>query len=82
MKVQVTKDAFGVTVWKSGVDLVFAASLHSVGSMHDPAVWMPKVWHPFSKPQLFSRAVVKECFPDLAKDWPNGKLNEMELSIS
>lgn len=76
MEVQVTRDLFGVSVWRADVELVYDAPFKSVVNH----VWYPKktfIW----KPRVFSDKFVKKNFPELYDLLEEGDRRDMDLKL-
>lgn len=76
MKVIVTKDKWGVQVWKEDADVSYSKRLNGKES-----IWTNDKIKLFRSQHALSNSFVKKNFPELGKDMENGEKKKMELLI-
>jgi hypothetical protein len=91
MKVQVTKDSFGVIVWPENEEIVYGNNINWQSNMynesfHKPIKWIPgwirKKFTLFqSSYQIFTSKEIAKYMPELGKDMQNGEIKTYELTI-
>ena len=85
MKVQVTKDAFGVVVWPESEEIVYINPFADPDTGEEKGVssWLRKKFTWSQKNyQIMTSKDVRKFMPDLGKDMSEGDIKIMELTIS
>ena len=81
MNVIVTRDYFGVTIWKAGTNLVYKPAFGSDWrGRKGPKVWLPEYQLAFMR-RLYSSRKTKLYFPELYDDIMEGQRIEGDLKI-
>lgn len=81
MKVKVTKDSFGVTVWEPDADIVFVPGKNmGKDEVYWVGAWQKRKFS-FATKILIERKQVKKYMPELGSDLNVGQMFEGELTI-
>ena len=87
MKVQVTRDSGGVSIWHDGVELAYGGSIFDrfdVDQMPKTGkapFWINTKFSWMRKCRLFNKIEVEKYFPELEKDLTIGENRTMILSL-
>jgi hypothetical protein len=80
MKVQVTRDYWGIQVWVAGVELELCK--HKLSGDDAIPTWYAKKLNLFKKVKLYDTKQVLKYFPDLVNRIKVGEKRDMELVIN
>jgi hypothetical protein len=94
MRVQVTKDAWGVSIYHADIELVFTRLDYTPAAIAGRAnrerktrkgkepVWIPERVSWFRRSKVVSDKFVKKHFPDLGSDMAAGDIQNMDLTLT